>query len=168
VNQNAGAVPRVKPPKWRYVYFLLAAFDLVTVSAGLYLNHRIMGIYLSSVEVNRVWAERVSAYSHLGELAGDVDAPGNDVFDTREVQREVVRMEAAVKAFDLDLLKQRQEMQANLDSGAAVPLLALLDAIAVAKTQMTEEAVRIFDYSSRAGRILRASGWQRWTTSTRP
>jgi hypothetical protein len=35
VNQNAGAVPRVKPPKWRYVYFLLAAFDLVTVSAGL-------------------------------------------------------------------------------------------------------------------------------------
>jgi PAS domain S-box-containing protein len=146
VTQNAGAVPRVKPPKWRYVYFLLAAFDLVTVSAGLYLNHRIMGIYLSSVEVNRVWAERVSAYSHLGELAGDVDAPGNDVFDTREVQNEVVRMQSAVKAFDLDLLKQRQEMQANLDSDVAVPLLALLDAIAVAKTQMTEEAVRIFDY----------------------
>ena len=145
-NQDAGAARRVKPPTWRYIYFLLAAFDLVTVSAGLYLNHRIMGIYLRSVEVNRVWAERIGAYSHLGELAADVDAPGNDVFDTRDVQKESVRMVAAAKAFDLDLLKQRQEMQANLDSEVAAPLLAMLDAIVVAKTQMTEEAVRIFDY----------------------
>ena len=143
---NAGAAQRGKPPKWRYVYFLLAAFDLVTVSAGLYLNHRIMGIYLASVEVNRVWAERISAYSHLGELAGDVDAPGNDVFDTRDVRKEFIRMGAAVKAFDLDLEKQRRELRADLDPKVAVPLLAMLDAIAVAKAQMTEEAARIFDY----------------------
>jgi PAS domain S-box-containing protein len=143
---GAGAAQRVKPPKWRYVYFLLAAFDLVTVSAGLYLNHRIMGIYLASVEVNRVWAERISAYSHLGELAGDVDAPGNDVFDTRDVGKEFIRMGAAVKAFDLDLEKQRRELRADLEPKVAVPLLALLDAITVAKAQMTEEAARIFDY----------------------
>src|SRR6267378_4598265 len=105
-TQHVGAGHRTKPPKWRYIYFLLAAFDLVTVSAGLYLNYRIMGIYLRSVEVNRVWADRVNAYSHLGELAGDVDAPGNDVFDTRDVQKEFVRMRVAEKAFDLDLLKQ--------------------------------------------------------------
>jgi PAS domain S-box-containing protein len=145
-NQTAGAVYRGKPPKWRYVYFLLAAFDLVTVSAGLYLNHRIMGIYLRSVEVNRVWADRIGAYSHLGELAAEVDAPGNDVFDTREVQKEFDRMLAAVAAFDLDLLKQRQELQTNLAPEIANPLLTLLDAIAIAKTQMTAEAVRIFDY----------------------
>ena len=145
-SQHADAVRRVTRPKWRYLYFLLAAFDLVTVSAGLYLNHRIMSIYRSSVDANRVWAVRVSAYSHLGELAGDVDAPGNDVFDTRDVQKEFIRMNAAVQAFDADLLKQRQELQAHLDHGAAAPLLTLLDAIAVAKTQMTEEAARIFDY----------------------
>src|SRR3954465_10116010 len=145
-NQSGGAVSRNKPPKWYYVYFLLAAFDLVTVSAGLWLNHRIMGIYLQSVEVNRVWAERVAAYSHLGELAGDVDAPGNDVFGTRDVQQEFIKMRTAVNAFDRDLATQRRELQANLDRGEAAPLLALLDAISVAKTQMTEEATRIFDY----------------------
>lgn len=94
-NQHALAAPRVKPPKLLYIYFLLAAFDLVTVSAGLYLNHRIMGIYLRSVEVNRVWADRISAYSHLGELAGAVNAPGNDVFNTRQVEQELARMENA-------------------------------------------------------------------------
>jgi PAS domain S-box-containing protein len=137
---------RAKPPKWRYIYFLLAAFDLVTVSAGLYLNHRIMGIYLHSVEVNRVWADRIGAYSHLGELAEAVDAPGNDVFDTHDVRRESARMIAAGQAFDLDLLTQRQEMEANIDPTEAAPLLEMLDAIAVAKTQMTEEAARIFDH----------------------
>jgi two-component system, NtrC family, sensor kinase len=145
-TEGVAAVQRTKPPKWRYVYFLLAAFDLVTVSAGLYLNHRIMGIYLQSVEVNRIWAERVAAYSHLGELAGDVDAPGNDVFDTRDVQQEFIKMRTAVNAFDRDLERQRRELQANLDRAEAAPLLALLDAISVAKTQMTEEATRIFDY----------------------
>ena len=145
-TEGVAAVQRTRPPKWRYVYFLLAAFDLVTVSAGLYLNHRIMGIYLQSVEVNRIWAERVAAYSHLGELAGDVDAPGNDVFDTRDVRQEFIKMRTAVNAFDRDLETQRRELQANLDRAEAAPLLALLDAISVAKTQMTEEATRIFDY----------------------
>jgi predicted membrane chloride channel (bestrophin family) len=167
-DRHAGAVHRVKPPKWRYVYFLLAAFDLVTVSAGLYLNYRIMGIYLRSVEVNRVWAERISEYSHLGELAGAVDAPGNDVFDTREVKTEMVRMEAAVKAFELDLLKQRQELQANLDPAVAVPLLALLDAIEVAKSEMTAEAARIFDYFLEGRPDLAGERWRRWITSTPP
>src|SRR4029079_13879999 len=136
-TEGVAAVQRTRPPKWRYVYFQLAAFDLVTVSAGLYLNHRIMGIYLQSVEVNRIGAERVSAYSHLGELAGDVDAPGNDVFDTRDVQQEFIKMRTAVNAFDRDLETQRRELQVNLDRAEAAPLLALLNAISVAKTQMT-------------------------------
>jgi len=145
-NQNAGGSQRVRASKWRYVYFLLAAFDLVTVSAGLYLNHRIMGIYTRSVEVNRIWTQRVAAYSHLGELAASVNAPGNDVFDNRKVEKEFVRMRVAERTFDLDLLQQRRELQANLEPKVADPLLALLDAIAAAKEEMTEEASRIFDY----------------------
>jgi PAS domain S-box-containing protein len=145
-TQTTDAPSRAKPAKWYYIYFLLAAFDLVTVSAGLWLNHRIMGIYLESVEVNRVWADRVSAYSHLGELAGDVDAPGNDVFDTHDVTKESARMEVAVRAFDEAIREQRQELEADLDANSAAPLLALLDAISVARTQMTQEAARIFDY----------------------
>jgi len=145
-DRDAKDCQRAKSPKWRYVYFLLAAFDLVTVSAGLYLNHRIMGIYTQSVEVNRVWAERIAAYSHLGELATHVNAPGNDVFDTRDVPGESAKMRAADKIFDLDLKKQRQEMMTNLPREVSAPLLPRLDAIARAKSEMTNEAELIFDY----------------------
>lgn len=154
-DQDAAARQPVKPPKWRYVYFLLAAFDLLTVSAGLYLNHRIMGIYTRSVEVNRVWAERIAAYSHLGELATQVNAPGNDVFDNRDVPGESEKMHAADKIFDQDLEKQRLEMLSNLEPGVAAPLLAHIDAIARAKVEMVKEAELIFDYF-REGRPDRA------------
>ena len=40
---------RSAPAQWHRVYFLLAAFDVLTVSVSLYLNHRIMSIYRQSV-----------------------------------------------------------------------------------------------------------------------
>lgn len=73
------------------IYYLLAIFDVLTVSASLYLNHRIMRIYLSSVEANQEWA---------GRLAADVNAPGNDVFDSHDVPLESARMQGALRAFE--------------------------------------------------------------------
>jgi len=145
-DQDTAGGKRRAPRRWHYVYFLLAAFDLVTVSGGLYLNHRIMGIYVNSVEVNRVWAERIAAYAHLGELASHVNAPGNDVFDNRNVEGELARMQAAEKVFEVALERQRRELQTNLSPRVAAPLLALLDDIADAEIAMTSEAERIFDY----------------------
>ena len=142
----ASGLKGAKPQRWHYIYFLLAAFDLVTVCAGMYLNRRIMDIYTHSVEVNRVWAGRVAAYSHLGELAAAVDAPGNDVFDNRKIEEEFVRMRVAEKIFDLELARQRQEVRANVEPELARQLLGMLDAIGTAENEMTDEALRIFDY----------------------
>lgn len=145
-NPDAGASRRAKPQKWRYAYFLLAALDLVTVFAGTYLNHQLMAIYTQSVEVHRVWTERVAAYSRLAELAAKVNAPGNNVFDNRQVQQEAVLMRVAERIFDLDLARQQRELHTNLDPEVGRPLLTRLDAIALAKTEMTDEAARIFDH----------------------
>ncbi|MFZ2266472.1 MAG: response regulator [Azonexus sp.] len=144
--RDAATRPGIKFPKWRYVYFLLAAFDLLTVSAGLYLNHQIMEIYTGSVEENRVWADRVAAYSHLGELAEHVNTPGNDVFDSRDVAAESQRMYAAVAVFDRDLAERRRELQDNLVPAVAAPLLGHFAAIDSAKSEMVSEAERIFAY----------------------
>lgn len=148
-DQGATSRGRVKPTPWHYAYFLLAAFDLVTVFAGLYLTHRIMSIYTRSVEVNHVWAKRVAAYSQLGALAAAVDTPGNDVFDSRDVTRESAAMRAAEQAFDLNLKQQREELETGLEPQVAAPLLVLLDVVARAKMDMVAEAEKIFDYFRR-------------------
>jgi hypothetical protein len=46
------------PRRRRYLlYFLLAGFDVFAISISLYLNHRIMNIYVRSVAENQGWAE---------------------------------------------------------------------------------------------------------------
>ena len=39
-------------PRWYLVYFVLAGFDIVTISVSLYLNHRLVGIYSETVAQN--------------------------------------------------------------------------------------------------------------------
>jgi hypothetical protein len=73
--------PRRKWFQWYHLYFFLAAFDVLTISASLYLNHTVLAIYSDSVQQNSVWSNRVSHYSRLNDLAAAVNAPGNDVFD---------------------------------------------------------------------------------------
>jgi signal transduction histidine kinase len=135
-----------KPPKWHYLYFVLAALDLIAVSAGLYLSHSIMSIYMRSVDTNQTWAERVFAYSHLGELAAAVNAPGNDVFDSRDVDVETARMQTAKHVFDAKFAALRGELNANLAPGEAAPLIARLDAVGVAMDAMLTEARLIFSF----------------------
>jgi hypothetical protein len=39
--------------RWHWVYFILAAFDLLTISVSLGLNHQMMAIYTESVRENQ-------------------------------------------------------------------------------------------------------------------
>ena len=46
-------------PRWHLLYYVLAGFDLLTISISLCLNHRLAGIYAESVHVNQAWAQRL-------------------------------------------------------------------------------------------------------------
>jgi two-component system, sensor histidine kinase and response regulator len=142
----SGSSPRrtASRNRWHLAYFLLAAFDLLTVSGSLYLNHRLTTIYADSVAANHRWAERLGDYSALGQLAGAVNAPGNDVFDSRDVAGESARMAAALHAFTEAARESRAEIVRNLRSDEAAPLLRDIDQIGLAMKEMTAEADLIF------------------------
>jgi PAS domain S-box-containing protein len=145
------------------VYYLLAAFDVLTVSASLYLNHRIMQIYVRSVQANQRWAGRMADYSALGELAAAVNAPGNDVFDSREVSAEAVRMQRARMAFQQRLTALRADLQ-EVPAEEALALRQRMEEIERAMDEMTAEAGLIFSYFA-AGRSEQAG--QRMATMDR-
>ena len=97
-------------PRWHLVYLALAAFDLLTVLISLSLSHNLMAVYTRSVEVNTEWAQRVSAISHLGDLAQAANAPGNDIFDTHDLPAERARRDVAVAAFDKHLVAVESDL----------------------------------------------------------
>ena len=93
VDQGALRRPPALRWRWYHFYFVLALFDLVVILASLTLYHSIRVSYqvaleqLSHLELQEQWISglRLAVY--------ELNAPGNDVFETREVEAERRRFE---------------------------------------------------------------------------
>lgn len=132
-------------PRWYLAYFFLAAFDILTVSIGLYLNHVITEIFVDSVELNKQWTLRAGSLSELRQLAGAVNAPGNDIFDSRDVSAEVQRLDLALRRYQEKKAEILKDFN-NLDPVVGERLIRDLDSIQQAMDEMTLEALTIFDH----------------------
>ena len=148
-----------KRPKWHLIYYVLAAFDVITVSGSLYLNHQIMGIYSGSVGVNQEWATRLGRLADLGDFAQKTNAPGNDVFDTHQVAAERAKREMALVDFNVQLRSIRADLDRFVEKIQRDALLATLDRIGIAMDDMVVEADQIFlhfenDEDALAGRRM--------------
>ena len=88
-----------------------------------------MEIYSESVTINQEWADRLARYSELGQVASAVNAPGNDVFDSRDVDAEAARRNAALEDFNRDLDRARADLTDSVPASQAAPLLRQLDAV---------------------------------------
>lgn len=135
--------------RWVYAYFVLAAFDVLTVAFTLYLNHQLMGIYNDSIVVNQEWAQRQGRYAELGELASQVNAPGNDVFDSKNVAAERERLESHLQAFERSMREARKDLETRVDPEHRGGIGQSLDQVDLAMSGMTSEASRIFGYFER-------------------
>lgn len=135
--------------QWHHIYYILALFDILTVNGSLYLNHRIMGIYVDSVNLNHTWATRHMNLGNLSILAGTVNAPGNDVFDSGDVEKETIRRNQELLKFDRKMSSIRFDLSEHVKSEQRTPLLTHLDAVQIAMDRMVEEANLIFSYFTR-------------------
>jgi signal transduction histidine kinase/DNA-binding response OmpR family regulator len=133
-------------PRWHRLYYLLAAFDLFTVVLSLVLNHQTRGVFARSIEVNQVWSQRLADYSELGQLAAAVDAPGNDIFDSLDLDTEQARFETALQRYEERFSALRQDVQSGVGEPGANRVLADFDAVAEAMSDMKRQAQSIFSF----------------------
>ncbi len=110
-----GSIRRPPTMRWRWYhfYFVLALFDLVVIVSSLGLYHSIRVSYqvaleqLSHLELQEQWITglRLAVY--------ELNAPGNDVFETRDVEAERRRFERS---------RSRLEGQLDLESDFGIGL----------------------------------------------
>lgn len=121
------------------IYFALAAVDLFTICAALYLNHTVTSAFEDAVRTSAAWSSRQVEIIRLGRLAQQADAPGNDVFTSGDVVGERARHLEAYRRFNAAAL------QFNADIIAA-PLSAsdaeLVGHLALVNAKMGELASR--------------------------
>lgn len=133
-------------PKWLYIYYILAAFDIFTVLVSLFVNHQIKNTYIQSIQVNQEWTNRLRHYSELSQLAGKVNAPGNDIFDSQNVPTESKRLQVAFQQFQTQVAAIRKDLKNHVNPEQSKILLNDLDLLETSMNQMLREANLIFDY----------------------
>jgi signal transduction histidine kinase len=74
--------------KVHHVYFALAAFDLLAVGSGLYLNHQVNAAFTRALEVNVSWSRRFAELENIREAAETLVAPVYSVFGSDNPERE--------------------------------------------------------------------------------
>src|SRR6185503_5793417 len=102
-------------PKWHRVCYLLAAFDVVIVLLTLILNYQILHIYERSAKTSQQWTERRNDMDELGKLASAVNAPGNNVFDSHDVESESSTMTTALHVFNKHLTHSKTELLTQIN-----------------------------------------------------
>lgn len=137
-RESGVATARRRLP-WHVIYYLLAAFDVLTVSGSLYLSRRLFEVHVHAVADNQEWAAHVDEYSGLEQLAAEVNAPGNDVFASHDVARESARLRTAQVAFRQRLIGVREHLNAAHPDEAPA-LSARLDEVEQVLHEMASEA----------------------------
>lgn len=132
--------------QWHIGYYCLAAFNVFAVVTSVYLGNRITTIYQSSVAINQQWAQRRNHISELGPLASKVNAPGNNVFESRNVVAESQRMRTALTLFSHQINTIQAELYRNVHPDVSAPILAELQLANRRMTEMVNEADLIFAY----------------------
>lgn len=126
----------------QWLSYLLGAFTLLAVLAAVWVNARVLRAYERAIETQAEWTRRFGAFSALAQAAGEVNAPGNDVFDSLDVPAESARLEAAHGRYRERLAAARRILGPGRDDA---PLLSDLDGVEVAMGRMRAEAEIIFN-----------------------
>jgi signal transduction histidine kinase/ActR/RegA family two-component response regulator len=134
------------PPKWHYLYYVLAGYDLLAIVLSLVLMHNVMTNYETSVSESRRWANSVGQLSQLAGLAQAVNAPGNDVFDTANPASERAKVSKAVIAFDAHMRRLSGGLDRSSNSSFHQANAADLKVIDLAMAKMRVEADTIFSH----------------------
>ncbi len=98
------------------MYFVIAALDIAAISASLSFSREIIVDFSDAVHVNHLWVQRQGHYSDLSELAGELAMPGTDVFESKNVDREELRLNTAVSRFNEQLEIARTEARLHVPS----------------------------------------------------
>jgi PAS domain S-box-containing protein len=143
-GSTPSSAPRSRHPRWQLTYYLLAALDVATVCLSMYLSYRLRETYAESVRVTRAWSARLARYSYLGQLASALNAPGSEIFQSRNVEIESAKLETALRAFNRALYTARQDLVTHITEDYSRPLLDQLEVIQQVRDSLTSETREVF------------------------
>lgn len=79
---------------------MLAVIDVITIIITLLIAYNIYKTYDESFKVNESWMQRSIKYDQLTDLAIAANGPGNDIFESRDVEHESSKLKSITDEID--------------------------------------------------------------------
>lgn len=141
---NSSSLLRIS---WLQVYFILAAFNIFSVGYSVYMNHALIHSYSQTTLMNAQGSEIQKDILKLINLSLEMNAPGNDVFLTRDPTTEKAKFDTLYKEFS----KQLERTHAKLNDWLSTSpqdknLLTSLDDLSVTKGALLATVNALFLY----------------------
>ena len=131
--------------KWVRIYYILAFFDIVTVLFSVWLVNQIMSIYSDSVEVSHKWVQRRNDIALLSVLATGANAPGNNVFESRDVEKETSSYNTTLDKLETELQRIKSEFRTLHQNEETQSLVSSLDIVEQEIDRHRQKTNLIFD-----------------------
>ncbi len=136
---------------WHFIYFVLAAFDVVVICVSLYLSHNNLYQYDQAIEFTKSKIKILALVGEVSQSAQQVNAPGNDVFDSKNAANERERFANAKAVYEKKLSALQSTINANalntkLNDDSTTLATKDFEDINLSMSGMSEVAGRIFDF----------------------
>ena len=141
---TASATRGRRPSSSRIVETTLAIAALLGLAVGVYLGHQIVAMFGASVTENQLRSQHRQRSWSLQQHAADMTAPGNDIFQSRNVRPETRKFYTSRAVLRQALTTARREIVRTIPRAEAKALLADLMAIRRAIRPLVAEVRRIF------------------------
>src|SRR5262245_25623637 len=82
------------------LYLLMAAMTIIGAFLAVLLCRDLVEAFRRSVVTNGEWATRAADYSKLAQMATAANAPGNNVFETKDIAGERAKLARLVTEFE--------------------------------------------------------------------
>ena len=97
-------------PAWLLLYYVLAAFTLLTVVMSLFFARHLVQRYRKTVEVNQEWTRRLEQYAELGQMTALANMAIHAVFASYDIEAEAARMQMFMRLSGTVMADLRQEV----------------------------------------------------------
>ena len=131
--------------RWRIVHMALLAANIVAALAGAHIVQRLDSALQRTADAASAWSERMIAYTDLEAALDAIDAPGNDIFRSRDVTLERARLARATEQFGRATANALETANKLARIGEHSMLLRDLQGLIAAGQAMQQECARVIE-----------------------
>ena len=123
-------------PRWHRMYYLLAAFDVLTVALSLSLNYVVATTFQNSVNENASWVRVMDHVWETGRKSSLIAGLANDVFESRDSEANIAKIQSKWREFDEEIETMRGLLRSSQAGVEYECLFGDLNSLATAKAEM--------------------------------